>query len=355
MAPHVLINLDFLRAVAVLLVLFDHLGAEAFGMRAGGFIDPHHLGRVGVLLFFVHTSFVLMQSLERTSVSEGAVSFYIRRAFRIYPLSWLCILTALVLRCPAMPSHLYFWIGWKHVIANIALATNITNGPRVIVPLWSLPWEVQMYLALPFVYWLVSHRRGGLIWGMLLCCAAATALSFSLDFTPLRILQYAPCFLSGVMAYAISKHRKHAWPAYLWPVALLAAISGHRLLWVWQTNLKNLYAGYLLCITVAILLPGFREINNRYVAIVSHMIARYSFGVYLFQVPVIWLCFFKLAHWHRAAQWTAFAIGMVAVPWCAYHGLEKPMMRAGGLVAGWYNRRTGSLHSTCPVASEAHL
>ena len=58
---------------------------------------------MGVLMFFVHTSMVLMLSLERTRLSGRALfgAFYLRRAFRLYPFSMACVISAmLVSRTP---------------------------------------------------------------------------------------------------------------------------------------------------------------------------------------------------------------------------------------------------------------
>jgi peptidoglycan/LPS O-acetylase OafA/YrhL len=89
-------NLDFLRAVAVLAVYFAHLS------HALNLYNPGSLGRFGVLIFFVHTSCVLMFSLQRlsssgfTNDSRLTAAFWIRRFFRIYPLSIICILAGRV-------------------------------------------------------------------------------------------------------------------------------------------------------------------------------------------------------------------------------------------------------------------
>ena len=76
--------------VAVLLVVQAHL-TGFFGVRSYWFFEPSLLGGLGVVLFFVNTSLVLMMSLERQEqLSEGRFLYFvflIRRAFRIYPLS----------------------------------------------------------------------------------------------------------------------------------------------------------------------------------------------------------------------------------------------------------------------------
>src|SRR5271156_6213785 len=76
---HESVNLDFLRSIAVLLVF----GTHYYDIRndAGAkWSFPWHLGQLGVLIFFVHTSLVLMWSLERASLKgwQLFVSFYVR-------------------------------------------------------------------------------------------------------------------------------------------------------------------------------------------------------------------------------------------------------------------------------------
>src|SRR5277367_3572885 len=104
------VNLDLLRAVAVLSVYFSHLAA----------VFHHHsfgsLGRFGVIIFFVHTSFVLMASLQRLDTIAGsdrslALAFWVRRIFRIYPLSVLFVLLVPIFHIPSDPSLSYVWIG----------------------------------------------------------------------------------------------------------------------------------------------------------------------------------------------------------------------------------------------------
>ena len=80
--------MDLLRSVAVLVVFFTHYFDLQYGFGATWTL-LWHLGQLGVLIFFVHTSLVLMWSLERSSLQRGKLvaPFFLRRAFRIYPLS----------------------------------------------------------------------------------------------------------------------------------------------------------------------------------------------------------------------------------------------------------------------------
>src|SRR5512141_1244622 len=95
-------NLDFLRALAVLFVFVDHL-LLTHGIQRILFFSPADLGRVGVYFFFVHTSLVLLMSLERTRLTgiRKVMHFYFRRMFRIYPLAIFFVLLVSLCTVPS--------------------------------------------------------------------------------------------------------------------------------------------------------------------------------------------------------------------------------------------------------------
>ena len=109
-------NLDVLRSFAVLAVAASH-----FYMYLD--VDPrfaifaHNLGVAGVCFFFVHTSLVLFASMERTKTSNLTRNFYIRRAFRIYPLCWFCILLVLLTGWTDLPHGSLVEMGWRGIAA----------------------------------------------------------------------------------------------------------------------------------------------------------------------------------------------------------------------------------------------
>jgi peptidoglycan/LPS O-acetylase OafA/YrhL len=170
------VNLDLLRALAVLMVLVCHLSILFKFPRGMDYHIAVHLGRLGVLFFFVHTTLVLMFSFERLQAkyrgSALFLAFWVRRIFRIYPLSILIVLVVFLARLPV--EHLppggfasdRIWPG--ALVANLLLMQNLIQAPSIPAPLWSLPYEMQMYVLLPFIYLLVrrikSVRFAVLLW-----------------------------------------------------------------------------------------------------------------------------------------------------------------------------------------------
>ena len=59
------------------------------------------------------------------------------------------------------------------------------------------------------------------------------------------------------------------------------------------------------------------------------LVARYSYGIYLSHVPLIWLCFQRLTGLPVAGRWALFVALICVVPVVLYHAIEQPMIRVG--------------------------
>jgi peptidoglycan/LPS O-acetylase OafA/YrhL len=337
-------NLDFLRSAAVLLVVFSHL-LLLFEKRGEPGIAPFKgllaLGEWGVLIFFVHTSLVLMFSLERQhNRFEGKpahLPFLARRIFRIYPLSVCIVLVVIGFGIPVSHfsgSQLHAaHLSWEGNVANLLLLQNLTHTDSVLVPLWSLPYEMQMYLLLPLLYLVARNTRR--MWPMLTGWGVAVILGMHSvrlgTYGVPDFIKYVPYFLAGVIAYQLSKSWSFRLPALLWPavVALLTAAFVARPLGV---------NPWLCSMLLGVMIPQFRELTNTVVCRMSHVIARYSYGVYLTHFICIWLAFQAISAptWVR---WVTFLVTATALPVAAYHLVEHPMIRAGERVAGVLRER----------------
>lgn len=151
-------NLDLLRSIAVSLVVVEHT-LIAMHYHWIGSWNIAWLGVVGVFIFFVHTSLVLMWSLDR---HPHVMGFYVRRIFRIYPLAIVILLTSVIFRIPSLKDaggHTFFAMPHlRALVENLLLIQDIHGGQSIWGVMWSLPFEVQMYFLLPFLFFFVRKN-----------------------------------------------------------------------------------------------------------------------------------------------------------------------------------------------------
>jgi peptidoglycan/LPS O-acetylase OafA/YrhL len=325
------VNLDVLRSVAVMLVVGSHLtDVLGFGNR---FRDIGHIGYWGVFLFFIHTSLVLMMSQERLHATGGRVTarFYIRRAFRIYPLSILTVLAVVLIRIPAFIDPPFVPLSAGAFWANILLVQNIPHLPDVIGPFWSLPYEVQMYLLLPFLYF-PARRIRSFLGAALLIAAGFVARDLEWRFATAAgyhpVLAYAPWFCMGVAAYGLSRNIRPSIHPKWFVLALALYILAP---WASKPQAKG-WVTWLVAIPLPFLLPYCRDFTDPLIHRVSHWIAKYSYGLYLAHIPIMWFAFRQLSQ-PKVIQLAVFAVLLAGVPVALYHLIEEPLIRAGGRVA----------------------
>jgi peptidoglycan/LPS O-acetylase OafA/YrhL len=342
-------NLDFLRSVAVLFVVGFHL---YLFFQQNHYVRPESVQRIhlwaighwGVLIFFVHTSLVLMFSLERQqfrfSKKPLCLPFLTRRIFRIFPLSIVIVLLAAIFSLPGnleagqfVPVHLH----WTGLVSNLLLLQNLSHTESITAPLWSLPYEMQMYLFLPALYLLARSVRSALLfvvfWGVAVLLAMYI---YRLDvpgthYSGLRpgfpdLLIYVPCFLPGILAYKLTKMRKLELPAAMWPIALAVLTTTYLL----RPSNK---VGWVCCLLLGIATPQFREMTSPIPRRIVRIIARYSYGIYLTHFICIWLSFQAFASLPMWGRWIVLMVTVALAPYLLYHGLEEPMIRMGGRIA----------------------
>ena len=149
-------EIDGLRALAVLPVIFFHAGFDAF---RGGF--------VGVDIFFVISGFlitsILVNDLQKNEFS--LTEFYVRRARRILPALFFLMAVCIFLFLLVMLPHQIKYFS-KSIIAASLFVSNIQfwleggyfEEPGELKPLfhlWSLAIEEQFYLLFPVCLFLI--------------------------------------------------------------------------------------------------------------------------------------------------------------------------------------------------------
>lgn len=321
-------NLDLLRTLAVLWVFICHVGLM-LNIGPLAIKIANGLGRFGVILFFFHTSFVLAQSMEglRISSSRWVPKFYLRRAFRIYPLAVFVILLAVLSGVPFAPWD-PTWapsLGLATIAANLLLVQNLVAQPSVIVPLWSLPIEVQMYVVLPALFLLANHRNWRLRLGICLA-ASVTVIAVVYQTTGhLNVLGFVPCFFSGIIAYRFTKEREPNWPASTWALAILvSSIAG-----IFSNSINP--AEWALCFLVAWIFPRVLDMPKSWFSKLCYKVAQYSYGIYLTHLFALWISFTLLRPWLASPvlQIGATALLTATFSIVLFHLVENPFIRLG--------------------------
>jgi peptidoglycan/LPS O-acetylase OafA/YrhL len=338
-------NLDFMRAVAVLLVLFGHL-TYFLGLMNWGPVRLILAGIMGVQIFFVHTCLVLMLSLERQWKNQSAAelfgSFMVRRVFRIYPLSIFVICLVVAFRLPMAELHSGQFVAMPlHpglVVSNLLLVQS--SRYSILGPTWSLPYEMAMYLFLPWLFLLLYPNKScwKLLAGWLLSVfAGLTFLAYG-GGKYNNFLLYVACFLPGVIAYQLQRTPRRQLPAFVWPGVVVGVV----LLFLWNQNLvaNTWITGWIACLALGISAPFFAQITAPWLTEPSRLIAKYSYGIYLTHFFCIWLMF-DVLHYvlPRAARLALFVVLVVLLSVGFYHFLEEPLIQLGKRVAKRFEKR----------------
>lgn len=325
-------NLDLLRALAVLLVLADHV-LETLGAAYGASFHPFdwYFGRLGVLLFFVHTCYVLMASMERLGGEGWALTrtFYIRRAFRIYPLAIFCVLLVVLVGVPPLPWEKFSAPEPFHLASNLLLTTNLTASDPVLAPLWSLPVEVQMYLVLPVIFLLTIRSTHLPRIAAIYAVTLVAALVIPRLSVRLSGAMFAPCFMAGVIAFALRDRLRAVIAPSLWVVFLACIVAGYVAVEEATPGIHHVLLQAGICLVVGFAIPLFRQSTSRIINLVSHQIAKYSYGVYLFHCVSLWFAYHALPSGSPLFRAGLALASLVVLSVASFHLLENPAIRLG--------------------------
>lgn len=320
-------NLDLLRSLAVLLVFTDHLCMCLHFDRWRNWYFPD-MGIAGVFMFFVHTSLVLMWSLER---KPHTLDFYIRRVFRIYPLAVLALTIALATHLPVSQgtppdfTFVYTRTTLAQKVLHYLLLQNLHNGNSIVGVMWTLPLEMQMYIFLPVLFFFVLRNFS--LWPLLTMyvLGALTCLALFHPLDP-NLVTVAPLFLPGIMAFVGFGRRRPRVAGWLLPVYLLVLLVGY------MTHAR-LWTGWLLCLALGLGLPFFRQIRSRWLIESTHRIAKYSYGIYLSHVFIMVILWAYVPHLSNIVRLLLCAVATYAVSAALYRWIERPMILLGARVA----------------------
>ena len=283
-------SLDGLRLVSFLIIFVHHLpepaAIEIFSERGWASVD----------LFFVISAFLLFRLLEAEYRKDGQISirnFYIRRVLRIYPL--LVVYYTAVFIIGGGVSDMKAWLRFAATLAsvdNVAIWWwNYNYSVNAVGHLWTLSFEVQIYLLLPaaFFAWLKWGTRR-FLW----CLVAIELVAFVARFWAIESgIEYPSIYVhpylrpeSILLGLGLAVVKPQWNP--LWSVLAFFG-AGFAFLAMSPANVLFIYFPIAIMV-VALVDAGLRFRPLR--ALLSLRLRRYlgtiSYGLYVFHIAVIY-------------------------------------------------------------------
>jgi exopolysaccharide production protein ExoZ len=151
-----LVSLQYLRAIAAMLVVYLHAAIQVNNLSAPAPSAFPEVGRCGVDIFFVLSGYVMwISTMDRPA---SVVDFLERRLIRIVPIYWVVTLAAAgvalflpqILRSTKFEIHhllaSLFFVPWHNPVLDFDAAREITiTMTPVITPGWTLNFEMFFY------------------------------------------------------------------------------------------------------------------------------------------------------------------------------------------------------------------
>ena len=288
-------ELDGLRGIAILLVLFYHSHVPFFV----------HMGWCGVDLFFVLSGFLITSILLNAKESPSYFSaFYARRVLRIFPLYFTVLIAYFWVLLPI--AHHFGraesytgagqWWYWLYL-------QNWWNGAGHDIlwlsHFWSLAIEEQFYLVWPLVVLLLSRRA--LVYCGVMTFAGCLLLRviFVRHHALPELIHRATIFridtlaVGGVLAVLVAsglRNSRFKYPA-LFSVALLAIA----IRWVPEQSRLMLTGGYSAVAIASAYLIFHVVTNTQSSGFLCHtlrsrllrILGKYSYGIYVLHLPIV--------------------------------------------------------------------
>jgi len=82
------------------------------------------------------------------------------------------------------------------------------------------------------------------------------------------------------------------------------------------------------------MIPLVEQMRDSLATKFAHQVAKYSYGIYLTHVPILWVWLRAIPDLPTAVRWLGVAGSLVVVPVVLYRAIEHPMTNLGRRLAG---------------------
>lgn len=286
------IELDFLRGIAILMVLDFHSAPFAILSYPFRLAGIPNFGWAGVDVFFVLSGFLVGGLLAKEWMVIGKINsqrFLIRRGFKIWPQYYLFILLMIA------SGHRTLRTMWPSLL-------NIQNYfPGMVAHTWSLAVEEHAYLLIVFCFWLAFRRKARMrtvFFSFAALAGCVVLLQLALSREGFNVFPYTHTRIDGIILGVLLAILYHYRPEtfrrmqefrWLWLLILAITLGFFRLdLHRWWVASVSFDAANFSGVALLMLVSRRREAkkHNALYRLVA-WIGVYSYGIYVWHVSVL--------------------------------------------------------------------
>lgn len=150
-------QVDYIRAIASLMVAVFHLGGKGFPVVGYGW--------VGVEMFFFLSGFIICWSVPANYSLKMSRTFILKRIIRIEPPYIFSMGIALLVN---VLWDVNYKFNWTDVLFHLAYLNNFFNRPYLSIVYWTLGIEFQYYLFIAIFFPFIVKKWGA--WAITALC-----------------------------------------------------------------------------------------------------------------------------------------------------------------------------------------
>ena len=330
-------NTDFiylLRFIAAFLVVLKH-----YSPFRNTLIDN---GGEAVSFFFLLSGFILVVAYEKQINTNqlSAISFYVKRIARVYPLYILALVLTLA-------HHFLIKSSFTHIPVKLPFELMMIQSwfypGSMNYPAWSISCELFFYLLFPFyIVKLKNTPLSILAFKALIVLIMAVSASYLIYNTPISFLRIdlkqgylyehplfrLPVFFFGNLLGFM--YIKNVFVSN--KIRLFSFGVGCLCLYLWTLNpvqlglsLKQLGLLFIYAVLIITLLQNqafsIKYLSNKWFILLGDI----SYGVYLLQFPVSSFVFAFTNDFNPIIQFALYLVVLLALSYCVYQYFEKPL------------------------------
>ena len=322
-------SLDGVRGLTACVVVAAHVGLFSDVIP---FLSEFEGGYEAVGLFFALSGFLMVYLYAFSPFRP--MDYLVRRFARIYPVYLVAVVLAVVLSVVPGLGYIYPLTDWTEIGRHV-----VALGSSGVF--WSIPPEIQFYFYFLLIWlWTLSPQRH--MWVMYMTVGLiAAGLATGFAGPGIFLFSKLKFFVFGVLAGYLYLKAPRLRATALSDCATLALFAGYftfRAVYAPEASYWDFLGSAVAGLLIYLSATGGPLQRAIFVNPVSEFFGRISFSLYLFHVPVLFVCFQIMPEsLPEGAKLLVALAASVGVSFATYSVVELPSRR---FIVSWWRGRT---------------